>query len=44
MGKSKKIKKRLEDLKPPPEEVKKIVKRTFGTSHWKPPKKKGERR
>ena len=31
-----------ENRKPTPEELRKTLKRTFGTSHWKPPKKKKE--
>lgn len=34
----------VEEQKPTPKQVEKIVKRTFGTSHWKPPKKKGAKR
>lgn len=35
-----------ENRKPTPEEVRKVIKRTFGSSHWKPPKppKKGGKR
>lgn len=32
-----------EQRKPTPAEVKKLVKKTFGSSHWKPPKKGGKR-